>query len=93
MESKQGISFTEFTYQLLQAYDFYKLHTLHKCNIQLGGSDQWGNVMAGLELISRLGDATPGQHNNREETAFGITTPRLAQRSIDQRVRFLSGNG
>jgi tyrosyl-tRNA synthetase len=81
MESKQGISYTEFTYQLLQAYDFYKLHTLHGCNIQLGGSDQWGNVIAGLELINRLGGATPGHDTDREETAFGITTPLLTTAS------------
>ena len=81
MESKPGISFTEFTYQLLQAYDFYKLHTLHRCKIQLGGSDQWGNIMAGLDLIRRLGDATPGYNNDHEETAFGITIPLLTTAS------------
>ena len=81
MESQQGISFTEFTYQLLQAYDFYKLHNLHGCNIQLGGSDQWGNVVAGLELISRLDDAATGQSSNHGEKAFGITTPLLTTTS------------
>jgi tyrosyl-tRNA synthetase len=83
MDSQQGISFTEFSYQLLQAYDFYVLYKHHRCNIQLGGSDQWGNVVAGLELINRLDETGPEQkddHSHRE-TAFGITTPLLTTAS------------
>jgi tyrosyl-tRNA synthetase len=48
-----GISFTEFSYMLLQAFDFYHLHQSHACALQVGGSDQWGNMTAGLELIRR----------------------------------------
>ncbi|WVQ98347.1 tyrosine-tRNA ligase [Kwoniella sp. CBS 9459] len=53
LTSDSGISYTEFTYQLLQAFDFSHLHTNHGCKIQLGGSDQWGNIVAGIDLIKR----------------------------------------
>jgi tyrosyl-tRNA synthetase len=49
-----GISFTEFSYQLLQAYDFRHLYQHHNCKLQLGGSDQWGNITSGIELIRRM---------------------------------------
>lgn len=61
----QGISYTEFSYMLLQAYDFYRLHEDHGCELQLGGSDQWGNITMGVELISKRS----GAH------AYGLTTP------------------
>src|SRR6187401_3429474 len=54
LESEDGISFTEFSYLLLQAYDFLELHDRHNCTLQMGGSDQWGNITAGIELIRRL---------------------------------------
>ncbi len=60
-----GISYTEFSYQLLQAYDFYWLHKNHNCTLQLGGSDQWGNLTAGVELIRRMSGGE----------AFAATTP------------------
>ena len=60
-----GMSFTEFTYQLVQGYDFYHLYTKHNCKIQLGGSDQWGNIVTGTELIRR----------KARGEAFAITTP------------------
>ena len=53
LQAELGISFTEFSYQLLQAYDFAVLHRDHGCRIQLGGSDQWGNIVAGIDLIKR----------------------------------------
>jgi len=53
LNTESGISFTEFSYQLLQAYDFAILHRDHGCHIQLGGSDQWGNIVAGIDLIKR----------------------------------------
>lgn len=65
----EGISFTEFTYQLLQAYDFYHLYTHENCRIQIGGSDQWGNIIAGIELIRRI---TGGN-------AFGLTFPLITK--------------
>tara|TARA_B110000914_G_scaffold103331_1_gene90584 strand:+ start:5757 stop:7049 length:1293 start_codon:yes stop_codon:yes gene_type:complete len=52
-DSKDGMSFTEFTYQLIQAYDFYHLFSQKDCNIQMGGSDQWGNITSGSELIRK----------------------------------------
>jgi tyrosyl-tRNA synthetase len=69
LESDTGISFTEFTYQLLQAYDFLHLHRTQGCNIQLGGSDQWGNILAGIDLVHRL--------RKGEEEVYGMTMPLL----------------
>jgi tyrosyl-tRNA synthetase len=60
-----GLSFTEFSYQLVQGYDFYHLYKDKNCKLQLGGSDQWGNIVTGTELIRRM--------DNGE--AFAITTP------------------
>jgi tyrosyl-tRNA synthetase len=60
-----GMSFTEFTYQLIQGYDFYWLNKNKNCKVQLGGSDQWGNIVTGTELIRRKGG----------EPAFACTTP------------------
>jgi len=62
---EKGISFLEFNYQLLQAYDFWHLFKYYDCLVQMGGSDQWGNIVAGIELIRRL--------ENKE--AYGITFP------------------
>lgn len=54
-EAKEGMSFTEFTYQLVQGYDFLYLYQKHQCTVQMGGSDQWGNITTGTELIRRIG--------------------------------------
>lgn len=54
-ESADGMSFTEFTYQLVQGYDFLHLYEHHACTLQMGGSDQWGNITTGTELIRRIG--------------------------------------
>src|SRR6218665_2689199 len=53
LESENGMSFTEFTYQLIQGYDFYWLYKNKNCKLQMGGSDQWGNIVTGTELIRR----------------------------------------
>ncbi len=53
LEGDNGMSFTEFTYQLVQGYDFYYLHKYKNCKLQMGGSDQWGNIVTGTELIRR----------------------------------------
>ncbi len=53
LEGENGMSFTEFTYQLVQGYDFYWLHKNMNCKLQMGGSDQWGNIVTGTELIRR----------------------------------------
>ena len=63
IESDEGLSFIEFNYQILQAYDFLQLHDRHDCMLQMGGSDQWGNIVAGVELVRRT----------RQKTVFGIT--------------------
>jgi len=55
-ESKEGMSFTEFTYQLIQGYDFLHLYNQYECSLQMGGSDQWGNITTGTELIRRIGN-------------------------------------
>ena len=66
----QGISYTEFSYMLLQSFDFYHLYHTHGCRLQVGASDQWGNITAGVDLIRRMeGD---DQH---KEPAFGFTFP------------------
>jgi tyrosyl-tRNA synthetase len=61
----KGISFTEFSYMILQSYDFLKLNQEYNCSLQIGGSDQWGNITAGMELISRTTD----------HSAYGLTFP------------------
>lgn len=80
LDSQQGLSFTEFAYQLLQAFDFYYLYENFGCTIQIGGSDQWGNILAGLELIDRL-RPTPENSEELKIPAFGITTPLLTTAS------------
>lgn len=64
-----GISYTEFAYQLLQAYDFLNLYDEHGCLLQLGGSDQWGNITSGIELLRR----------EREVQGFGLTMPMITK--------------
>ncbi|MCY4399287.1 MAG: tyrosine--tRNA ligase [Gemmatimonadetes bacterium] len=54
-DEESGISFTEFSYQLLQSYDFWELNRRYGCTLQMGGSDQWGNITAGIDLVRRLG--------------------------------------
>ena len=54
LQAEEGISFTEFSYQLLQAYDYVVLHDRFRCNVQIGGSDQWGNITAGIDLVRKL---------------------------------------
>lgn len=65
---ERGISFTEFSYQILQSYDFLKLNELYNCEMQIGGSDQWGNITAGSDLIRRM---SVGE----EKQVFGLTIP------------------
>ena len=65
LEREQSLSYMEFNYMILQAYDFYELNKSNKCKLQIGGSDQWGNIVNGVELIKR----EAGNH------AFGLTTP------------------
>jgi len=69
LEDGNGLSFTEFTYQLIQGYDFYHLWKNMNCTIQLGGSDQWGNIVTGTELIRRMGGGS----------AYALTVPLITK--------------
>lgn len=80
---EKGLSFIEFNYQLLQSFDFLKLHQRHNCVLQIGGDDQWGNITAGVDLIRRkLGGTT---ELNKEHEAFGLTFP-LVTRSDGKKM-------
>ncbi|NRA28857.1 MAG: tyrosine--tRNA ligase [Parvularculaceae bacterium] len=70
LDREQPMTFLEFNYMLMQAYDFLELQRRHECVLQMGGSDQWGNIVNGVELIRRVG-ATQGE----ERSSFGLTTP------------------
>ncbi len=65
LDREQSLSYMEFNYMILQAYDFFKLNEKHKCLLQLGGSDQWGNIVNGVELIRRI----------MQKESFGLTSP------------------
>ncbi|OAX39983.1 tyrosyl-tRNA synthetase [Rhizopogon vinicolor AM-OR11-026] len=73
MSAHNGITFTEFTYQLLQGYDFYELFRTKGCTIQVGGSDQWGNILSGIDLINKA----EGDSAGTKERGFALTTPLL----------------
>ncbi|KAF8739981.1 tRNA synthetases class I (W and Y), partial [Rhizoctonia solani] len=77
LESSQGISFTEFSYQLLQAHDYLHLYTTHGCRLQVGGADQWGNIVAGIDLIKRRHGTQEGKEEEQSEPAYGFTVPLL----------------
>lgn len=97
LDSPSGLSFTEFSYQLLQAFDFLTLHQRHGCSIQLGGSDQLGNIMSGIEMIRKsqgLEESPVGVRKEEvelgaqaqggeeaREPAFGVTMPLLTTAS------------
>ena len=65
LDREQSLSYMEFNYMILQAYDFYKLNLDYKCDLQIGGSDQWGNIINGVELIRKM----------EKKESFGLTTP------------------
>ena len=68
----EGMSFTEFTYQLIQGYDFYHLHKHYNCLLQMGGSDQWGNITTGTELVRRM-------NPNDDAKAYAMTCPLITK--------------
>ncbi|MBM4344861.1 MAG: tyrosine--tRNA ligase [Deltaproteobacteria bacterium] len=78
-ERDQGISYTEFSYMLLQAYDFLELYRRHGCEGQVGGSDQWGNIVSGLDLIDRLGRGGDGALTAGRP--WGLTVPLLTTKA------------
>ena len=71
LEREQSLSYMEFNYMMLQAYDFYELNKKHKCVLQIGGSDQWGNIVNGTDLIKK----------KNKKQAYGLTTPLLTMSS------------
>ena len=82
-ESREGMSFTEFSYQLLQGYDFLNLYREKNCHFQLGGSDQWGNMTTGTELIRRIAG---------KEDAYAITCPLITKADGGKFGKTESGN-
>ncbi len=82
-DSQQGMSFTEFSYQLLQGYDFLHLYRDKNCRLQLGGSDQWGNMTTGTELIRRV---------EGEENVFALTCPLITKADGGKFGKTESGN-
>jgi len=81
LESDEGLNFIEFNYMLLQAYDFLHLYNTHQCMLQLGGSDQWGNIVAGIDLIRRKSNAQ----------AYGLTFPLITTSSGAKMGKTASG--
>ena len=81
LEREQSLSFVEFNYMIFQAYDFYELNNRNSCILQIGGSDQWGNIVNGVELIRRV--------NGKE--VFGLTTPLLTNSNGDKMGKTADG--
>ena len=81
LESEEGLSFIEFNYMILQAYDFLELFSTSNCKVQMGGSDQWGNIVAGIELIRKI----------KREAAYGITFPLITTSSGEKMGKTAGG--
>lgn len=81
LDSEEGLSFIEFNYMILQAYDFLELARRYDCRLQMGGRDQWGNIVAGVELIRRM----------EQKTAFGITFPLITTSSGEKMGKTAKG--
>ncbi len=81
LDSEEGLTFIEFNYMVLQAYDFLELFKNYDCKIQMGGSDQWGNIVAGVELIRRA----------HQGAAFGITFPLITTSSGEKMGKTAKG--
>ncbi len=81
LDSEEGLSFIEFNYMVLQAYDFLELSNRHDCRLQMGGSDQWGNIVSGIELIRR----------KNQKIAFGITFPLISTSSGEKMGKTAKG--
>jgi len=80
-EREQGLSYTEFSYMLLQAYDFLALYDRHRCTLQIGGSDQWGNIVSGIDLI----------HKMRGGHAHALTVPLITTASGEKMGKTADG--
>ena len=81
LDSEEGLSFIEFNYMVLQAYDFLELCRRHDCRLQMGGSDQWGNIVAGVDLNRRV----------HQKTAFGVTFPLITTSSGEKMGKTAQG--
>ncbi len=82
LASDVGLSYTEFAYPILQGYDFLELYRQHGCNVQVGGSDQWGNIIAGVDLIRR----------KEQTTAYAMTVPLVIDKSTGKKFGKSEGN-
>jgi len=81
LDREQPLTFLEFNYMLLQAYDFMELNTRYGCAMQMGGSDQWGNIVNGIDLTRRV----------KQKTVFGLTTPLLTKADGSKMGKSASG--
>ena len=81
LEREQSLSFVEFNYMILQAYDYLELHNRYKCKLQIGGSDQWGNIVNGIDLIRR----------NSSSEVYGLTTPLLTNAKNEKMGKTVDG--
>jgi len=82
LQSENGISYTEFAYPLLQAYDFLKLFKDSQATLQIGGSDQWGNIISGVDLVRRV----------ERETVFAVTAPLIVDKATGKKFGKSEGN-
>ena len=82
LKSEEGISYTEFSYPLLQAYDYWHLNKEFGCDVQIGASDQWGNIVAGVELIRR----------KENKTVYGLTMPLIVDKTTGKKFGKSEGN-
>jgi tyrosyl-tRNA synthetase len=82
LKAEEGLNFIEFNYMLLQSYDFLKLFDKYGCRLQLGGSDQWGNIVAGIDLVRRM----------RHETTFGVILPLITTSSGEKMGKTAKGS-
>ena len=81
LESEEGLSFIEFNYMVLQAYDFLELFSKHDCKLQMGGSDQWGNIIAGIDLIRKV----------KRGSGYGVTFPLITTSSGEKMGKTAGG--
>ncbi len=82
LEGENGISYTEFAYPLLQAYDYLTLYRTHGCDLQVGGSDQWGNIIAGVDLIRRV----------EQKSVHALTVPLIVDKTTGKKFGKSEGN-
>lgn len=82
LSSESGISYTEFAYPLLQAFDYLTLHREHGCDVQVGGSDQWGNIVAGVDLVRRV----------EQKNVYALTVPLIVDKATGKKFGKSEGN-